>query len=401
MKRPRRLSRNVWLTGFTSLFTDMSSEMVYPLVPFYLTIRLGVGPEIIGVVEGIAESLAALLRVYSGRISDRIGRRKGLAIGGYTASSIGKLLLYLAVSWPMVLAGRVVDRFGKGIRVAPRDAIVAESAPCDIRGRAFGLHRALDTTGAVIGASIALFVVSSTAADPGVYSTVFLLALIPAIVGVVVLAFVRETGTARPAVVPPTFRLMTLDRRLTLFLVASGVFALGNSSNTFLLLRAEDLGTTVAGALFLYVLFNLAHGIVCYPAGWLSDHIGRRTLIVAGYLSFGLIYTGFAVLGTPSLLPVLFIAYGVSVGLGEGVEKALLADIAPETARATLLGLHATIVGVGLLPASLIAGFVWRLIGPETTFSLSAFFGFASAILMAIALWRRPDAASDQEERGR
>ncbi len=380
---------NVIILGLTSLLTDISSEMVYPLIPLYLTAVLGASPAIIGVIEGIAESLASILRVFSGYFSDKLQQRKSITILGYSGSAIGKALLYVAVSWPLVLVSRVVDRFGKGIRSAPRDALIADSTDADKRGNAFGLHRAMDASGATLGVIIAYLLFVSVKDE---FKTTFLLSIIPAVLGVLVLFFVREKK-ASPTVqaVRPQReawwknlgqRWNALDRRLKLFLVIVFVFTLGNSSNQFLLLRAKDRGASDATVILMYLVFNLVKALVSWPAGRLSDGVGRKPLLAAGYLTYGLVYLGFALL-SPSALWGLFAVYGVYIALTEGVEKALVSDIAPNDLRATLIGLHGTFTAVGLLPASVLAGFLWNTFGAAAPF----YFGGAMGGLAAAALW--------------
>lgn len=378
---------NVIILGIASFLTDVSTEMVYPLLPLYLTsARIGASPAIVGLIEGFAESLASLLRVFSGAWSDRIQQRKPIAILGYSFSSLGKILLYLSSSWQLVLAGRLGDRFGKGIRTAPRDALIADSTPADKRGNAFGLHRALDSAGASLGVIIAYVLFVAQKDD---FSFVFLVSLIPAILGVLALFFVREKIAPRPATVvskEPWWknfrsRWHALDRRLKIFLVIVFIFTLGNSSNEFLLLRAKNLGWDDATVILMYLAFNLVYTIVSWPAGRLSDRVGRKRLLVLGYLTYGIVYLGFAIT-SPIALWGLFAFYGVYIALTEGVEKALVSDIAPKDLRATLIGLHATFTGVGLLPASLLAGFLWDGFGPQATF----YFGGAMGVLASAAL---------------
>jgi len=377
---------NVIILGIASFLTDVSTEMVYPLLPLYLTsARIGASPAIVGMIEGMAESLASLLRVFSGYWSDHIQQRKPIAILGYSFSSIGKILLYLSTSWQLVLAGRLGDRFGKGIRTAPRDALIADSTPADKRGNAFGLHRMFDSAGASLGVIIAYVLFVAQKDD---FSFIFLVSIIPAILGVLALFFVREK------IVPVKERTLkepwwqnfgarwhALDRRLKIFLVIVFIFTLGNSSNEFLLLRAKNLGCDDTTVILMYLAFNVVYTIVSWPAGRLSDRIGRKTLLVLGYLTYGIVYLGFAIT-TPIALWGLFAFYGVYIALTEGVEKALVSDIAPKDLRATLIGLHATFTGVGLLPASLLAGFLWDAFGPQATF----YFGGAMGALAAGAL---------------
>lgn len=401
---------NIIVLGIVSLLTDVSTEMVYPLLPLFLTSRLGASPAIVGLIEGIAESLASLLKVFSGYISDRFGRRKPLAIFGYGSSTLGKIILYVAGSWPMVLVARIVDRFGKGIRTAPRDALIADSSDPARRGRAYGLHRTLDTLGASIGVLLAYYFMTAYKGD---YYRVFLWAMVPAVLGVVALFFVRETRSARatgnisekgdgdpvndvpqaatreargltdaqPARLP-AFSWSRLDRRLRGLLIIVFLFALGNSSNQFLLLRARNLGFTPATVLLVYFAYNIAYSLLSYPAGRLSDRVGRKWLLVAGYAMYGLVYVGFALAKAPWHIWALFLAYGSYIALTEGVEKALVADIAPLELRATTIGLHSTLVGIGLLPASLLGGLLWNLLGPQATF----YFGGAMGLLAATGL---------------
>jgi len=368
--------RNVILLGLTSLLTDISSEMVYPLLPFFLTATLGASPAVLGLIEGIAESTASLLKVFSGYLSDRLRRRLPLAILGYAGSVAGKILLVLAGGWGTVLAGRVVDRIGKGIRTAPREKRSRRSVRPAARGRAFGLHRAMDTAGAAAGVLLAYWFLVT---DAGGYTQIFAWSIIPALLGVLILVLVREHRPQAPAALqPPSFRWSILPRRLRVFLIIVMVFTLGNSSNTFLLLRAHALQFTAADVLLLYLVYNAAYACCSYPAGRLSDLIGRRNLLIAGYLSYALVYLGFALLGDgtqPWILWALFAAYGIYSALTEGVEKALVADLAPAEHRATAIGLHATIVGVGLLPASFIAGQIWVALSPEAAFALGGITG--------------------------
>jgi len=373
---------NVIITGITSFLTDISSEMIYPLLPLYLTIQLGASPAIVGLIEGIAESLASLLKVFSGYISDRVQKRKGLAMLGYASSTVGKFLLFLSTSWVWVLGGRVVDRFGKGVRTAPRDALIADSTAKERRGRAFGLHRALDTAGAVVGVGLAYYFLTTRQGD---YKAVFLYSLIPAALGVAVLSLARETKAVKATASerPLSFNWSALPTRLKAFLAVVLLFTLGNSSNQFLLLRAKNLGFTPESVLLLYMAYNIIYALFSYPAGRLSDRIGRKSLLVAGYIFYGLVYFGFALVREASYLWLLFAAYGLYIALTEGVQKALMADLAPVELRATLIGLHATFVGIGLFPASFLAGILWDAFGAPAPF----YFGGAMGLLAALGLW--------------
>ncbi len=377
--------RNIIVLGLASFFTDVASEMVYPLVPLFLTASLGASPAVLGLVEGLAESTASLLKVFSGYLSDRVGNRKWPTILGYTLSGMGKVLLAAATSWGTVLLGRVGDRLGKGIRTAPRDALVADSVADGRHGAAFGLHRALDSSGAVIGVLLAYAFLAQLRSD---YVTVFRWSLIPAAIGIGFLFLVRETPGAGPAGSALSFDWRTLPLRLRRFLLLALAFALGNSSNAFLLLRAGNLGMSGAGTVLLYLAYNVVYAAVSYPAGRLSDRIGRKHMLVAGYAFYGLVYLGFATVGGAQawLLWPLFVLYGAYSGLTDGMEKALIADLAPADVRATALGLHGTLVGVGLFVASLVAGQLWDHVGAAMVFYVGGAMGLGAAAAVACLL---------------
>jgi MFS family permease len=378
---------NVIVTGITSFLTDMATEMVYPLIPLYLT-ALGAPPAILGVIEGFAESTASILKVFSGWLSDKLRRRKPLAILGYSGSMFGRLLLYVSNAWGLVFAGRMVDRIGKGIRNAPRDALIADCTPVGKRGTAFGLHRTMDTLGAAAGVAVAIWLVSTLGRDLGRsdYQRFFLLSLIPAALGVAALLFVREPACAHSARKLPKLSFRGLPAKLKWFLLVVSLFALGNSSNQFLVLRAKGLGMSVVAVLAAYLLYNVVYGLLSYPFGRLSDRVGRKRLLVAGYVFYGLVYIGFALTSRTEFIWLLFALYGVYSALNEGLEKALVADIAPEEHRATFIGLHSTLTGVGLLPASLLAGGLWSLFGAAAPFWFGGALGLLAAIGLAIVL---------------
>lgn len=387
---------NIILLGIASLLTDISSEMIYPILPIYLVTTLGASPAILGLIEGIAESLASLLKVFSGYFSDKIKKRLPFAILGYASSTVGKVFLYISTSWLWVLAARVIDRFGKGMRTAPRDALIADSAKDKQKGAAFGLHRAMDTFGAAIGVLLAYFLIMRYR---GNFKNIFLFSLIPALLGVLFLFFVKE---GKPKVEVSALKLQfsrlsvksdtesriagkwrTLDKRLKLFLVFTLIFTLGNSSNQFLLLRAKTLGSPVSLVILFYLFYNITYALVSYPASRLSDRVGRKKLLVLGYLFYGLVYFGFAVNNSIGNFWFLFGLYGFYIGFTEGVEKALIADIAPVHLRATTIGLHATLVGIGLLPASLLAGILWKFFGAAAPFYFGGFMG----VFSSLGLW--------------
>lgn len=370
---------NVIILGITSLLTDISSEMVYPIIPFFLS-SLGAGPAVLGLIEGIAESLASLLKVFSGYFSDKLKKRKPLAILGYGSSLIGKVILLLSTSWVGVFIARLIDRFGKGVRTAPRDALIADGTPKEKRGRAYGLHRAMDTSGAAIGVLLAYMIIKSNALN---YPKIFLWSIVPAFLGVIILFLVREKISVlwqeRTKI---KFQWKQLPVKLKLFLVVVFIFALGNSSNQFLILRAKSLGHPLTTVLLLYLFYNITYGLLSFPIGRLSDKIGRKNILVIGYFIYGLVYLGFALIGNHSWLWLLFGVYGFYSAFTEGVEKAFVSDIASQEIRGTLIGLHATLNGIGLLPASLIAGGLWQAFGAPAPF----YFGGGLGIIAAIGL---------------
>lgn len=382
LAKKRQTTNTVFILGLVSLFTDISTEMIYPLLPLYLTTVLGATPAIMGVIEGIAESLASLLKTYSGYISDRVQRRKPLAILGYGAATVGKLFLYLSTSWGWVLFGRVVDRFGKGIRTAPRDALIADASAVGRLGHSFGLHRAMDTLGAAIGIAIAYFLFKTA---NGQFTRIFLLAMIPGVLGVLLLFLVKEKKPAQKSAqaVHPLAGWRTLSPRLKAFFLVAFLFTLGNSSNQFLILRASSLGIEPLDVILAYLTCTIVYALSAYPAGRLSDRIGRRTLLVFGYLFYGIVYLGFSVARTEFQVWFLFGVYGLYSGLTEGVEKALVAELCPGESRATMLGIHATLVGIGLLPASLIGGLLWKVAGPAAPF----YFGGTAGLLAALGMY--------------
>ena len=382
----RGISRNVFILGITSFLTDLSSEVVYPLVPLFLTSVLGAPFAVVGLIEGIAESTACVLKVFSGWLSDRSGRRRPLTILGYGISAIAKPLLAAATGWPLVLALRFGDRLGKGIRVAPRDALIADSSEPASRGRVFGFHRAADTAGAALGALMALAALGLIGER---YRTIFLISAIPGALGVASLFFIRERTRPHGHALPPRLSLSGFDRRFKLFLLASAIFAVGNSSDTFLILRAKDLGLSAFGAVLAYVIFNLVYSAFSMPAGSLSDRIGRRRIIAAGFVVFSLVYLGFALTGASAAVWPLFAVYGIYMAMTEGIGKAFAADMAPPHARGTALGTYGTVIGLLTFFSSLIAGLLWDAVGPRAPFFFGAVSGLAATLVLLLALRER------------
>lgn len=378
--------RNIIMLGLVSCFADISSEMVYPLIPLYLTAAFGATPMLVGVIEGIAESIASLLKVFSGYISDRFQRKKAIAFCGYATGVLYKIALLFAGSWSGILLARVIDRFGKGIRTAPRDVMVSESADNDGMGRAFGIHKMLDMAGSAVGILLAFFLVRSI--GEGGYRTIFAISIIPVGVALCLFFFIREKRENREAVRRERFwrNMSRLDGRLKLYLAVTFLFTLGNSSNSFLLLRASDIGFSSSGAILLYFVYNMTASILALPCGRLSDRVGRKGLLVGGYLIFSLVYFGFAFCGSKPLMVLIFVVYGVFTAMTAGVERAFIAEIAPAELKGTMLGLHSTQAGIALLPASVIAGALWDGVGASAPFVYGGALSLLSAVILAAKL---------------
>ena len=385
--------QNVIFLGLVSFFADISSEMVYPLIPLYITSVFGATPVLVGIIEGIAESVAGLLKVFSGYISDRYQRKKPLAFFGYATGLLYKLALLLAGSWVGILGARVIDRLGKGIRTAPRDVMVAESANRQQMGKAFGVHKALDMAGSAVGILLAYFLMKSNGS--GGYKTVFLLSIIPVLFALGMFALIREKREPRAMGPREPFwkHARELDRNLQLYLAVSFLFTLGNSSNTFLLLKANATGFSSTDVILLYFLYNVVSALLAIPFGKRSDAVGRKKVLVAGYLMFALVYLGFAFATSKAVLIGAFVLYGFYTAMVAGVERAFIAEIAPPKLKGTLLGLQSTLVGIALLPASIIAGVLWNSIGSYAPFTLGAILAILAAVLLGVFFRTQPSKA--------
>jgi MFS family permease len=394
------ITRNVILASLTSFFTDISSEMIYPLLQAFVAMimaaqRAHLGP-VLGIIEGIAESTAGLLKVFFGYYSDKIQKRRLPAIAGYSTSALAKFLLVLgSLGWYFILLARFLDRAGKGIRTAPRDALISESTPKEAQGKAFGFHRGMDFGGATLGTLICLFLVlrfmdpvTKTLKDLASFYTLFLISIIPAFIGVIFLFFIKEERceaeqTAKKQESKPNLNIRLYHKNLRIFFLAQLIFTLGNSSNQFLLLRSMNLGYALTTVILMYLIFNLSTALLSTAFGSLSDRIGRKTLLMAGYALYAVVYIGFGFI-RPSNSPLLWVfwpLYGIYYAMTEGIEKAFVLDRAPQDSKATALGLYHTIVGVGLLPASVIAGTLFAL-APSAPF----LFGGAMALVTVVIL---------------
>ena len=386
MKKMFGLPQTVFTLGLVSLLTDLSSEMIYPILPLFLANVIGVSTTFIGLVEGIAESTASLLKIFSGWLSDKLGKRKQLILAGYGFSSITKPFMALATAGWHVLGLRFLDRLGKGVRGAPRDAMIADVTDPGERGKAFGFHRAMDTMGAIIGPAAAFIILSFT--NDG-YRPLFLIATIPAMIAVgIIVTGVRDEvkfAGSSPSPLPSPIKgegvrngtLRQIPRNFVFLLIIIGIFTLGNSSDAFLILRAQGIGVDVKLIPILWLFFNLIYTLVSMPAGSLSDRIGRRRVILIGFAVYSLCYAGFAFASKAWHAWLLFGIYGIYYGMTEGVIRAYIADIIPRDIRATSYGIYNFVVGVLLLPANLLTGFIWKTLGP------TAAFGFGATLALA------------------
>jgi len=404
----RGITRNVVVLGVVSLLTDISSELLIMVIPLFLANVLAATPVVIGLVEGIAESAAAVLKLGSGALSDRLARRRVLVGTGYGTSVLAKALYLVAATWPVVLVARVGDRLGKGIRTAPRDALIADSTPPEARGRAFGLHRAMDTTGAVIGVALAALVIDhvqggAVLLELETFRILALVALVPGVLAVLVVAIgvrdvrrsPRSVASSAPGTVPaprdapPAVTgagLRDLPAAFWLFTLATGLFTLGNSSDAFLALRSQDLGVGVRDLLLIAVAFNVVDALVAWPMGALSDRLGRRRLLAAAWSLYAIVYAGFAVAGGSGVVLPLWLLYGAYYGVNEAVGRALVADLATPERRATAYGIVNAVVGLAILPASVVAGLLWDGVGPAAPFWFGA--GCAAAGILVLGFVR-------------
>jgi MFS family permease len=406
--RYRRLPRNVFAISFVSLLNDASSEIIYPLLPVFLSLTLGASPGIVGLIEGTAESVSSLLKLFAGHFSDRFGKRKAFVVFGYTLSSFARPLLAFALNWYQVLAIRLADRVGKGVRSAPRDAMIADTVAIEDRGLAFGFHRAMDHTGAVVGPLIGyvlvlLFAANRNAPTAGDFNKIFLLASVPALAAVLVVSiFVRESHEPKAAIAvkpeksiapPVKLSLRGFDANFKRFLLLVALFTLSNSSDAFLLLRAQSAGVSVVAIPLLWAMLHVSKVASSLFGGDLSDRLGRRRLIVSGWILYSAVYAGFAFVTNSVSVWILFLIYGIYFGLAEGAEKALVADLVKPEQRGTAYGLYNLAFGITVLPASLLMGALWNWRGPRTAFLVSAALGATAGVLLIVMVKTRGDSA--------
>ena len=400
-QRYRGLPRNVFALSLVSLLNDTSSEIIYPLLPAFLFLTLGATPFAIGLIEGFAESIASILKLFSGYLSDKFGNRKLPVFFGYSLAAVTRPFLAFVTSWPQVLVVRMTDRVGKGIRGAPRDALIAQDVEPERRGLAFGFNRAADHMGAVVGPLVAFLLLSYLAADSSnptarEYQRVFLFASIPVVLGLFVIVFFVREEKKKPVhgeENPIKFSLSEFDGNFKRFLWVVALFTLSNSTDAFLLLRAEQTGIAPAMLPLLWMVLHLSKVISSLAGGNLSDKIGRKKMIVAGWVVYAAVYIGFAFAGSAWQAWALFIIYGVYFGLTEGVEKALVADMVTDEKRGTGYGFYNLFYGITVLPASLLFGLLWSSVGVKTAFGVSASISIIAAMLLLGIKTKEPERA--------
>jgi len=396
-KRIWGFNPNVFFLGIVSMLTDVSTELIFTLVPLFLANVLKAPFTAIGLVGGLSESADPIFRLFSGWLSDKIGKRKPLTVLGYGISTLAKPFMYLASNWGMVLVIRFSERIGKGMRTSPRDALIADSVSAEERGRSFGFHRALDTSGSVLGLTIAAIIIyllqgGELQLSLKTYQWLVVAGVVPAVLSVLVLVTLVHEKERSPSPIDSSGSRLSLNKpttgfspRFKLFLAILAVFTLGNSSDFFVILRAQNLGAPLIHIVLMLVLFNITYAVTSLPAGILSDRLGRRWVIAMGWSIYALVYLGFAAASSLWQVWVLFAGYGIYYGMEKGVARAFVADLVPVERRGTAYGLYHGIVSLTLLPASLLAGWLWQTIGPPAPFYLGAGLAFL-AMLGLLAL---------------
>ncbi len=380
------IKKNVIVLGLASFFTDISSEMLYPIIPIFLTSVLGAPMSIVGLIEGIAESTASILKALSGWFSDKIKKRRPFVIGGYFLSALSKPLLFLAYIWPTVLVARFIDRFGKGLRTSARDAMIADSTEAAYRGKAFGFHRAMDTLGACIGPLLAILFLNIFKDN---LRDVFLIAFIPALLTVLVLVFfLKKEDKVLPDRSESSIdiRSVRFGPNFKKFLLISSIFAIGNSSDVFLIMRAKSVGLSISLVILVYVLYNISYSLLSTPFGILSDKLSRKSVITVGYLIFAIVYIGFGLFANAKTIWYLFVIYGFYIAMTEGVGKAFIADMVEPRFIGTAMGFYYCVTGLLTFFASFIAGLLWTHVGVSAPFLYGAVTAGISCIIFIILM---------------
>jgi MFS family permease len=379
----RTLDPEVRSLGLVSFFADLSSEIVYPLFPIFVTTVLGLPVAVLGLIEGVAEATASITKYPFGQAADYTGRHRPFVLGGYGLAAVGKLIIALSYGWPLALTGRFVDRFGKGMRTASRDDLIAANTKPEQQGLAFGLHRTMDTMGAVVGPLVALLLVQLHVP----LRWIFAIAVIPGFVSVLVILWLVKEHRAEPR--RNAFRLsLPASPAFRWLLAGSLLFAVGNSSDMFILLRAKNLGMGTAAVILLYVLYNVVYSAGSLPLGGLSDRVGQFPVVLTGYALFAAVYLGFATAGSGWTLAALFAVYGLYIAATEGTSKALIGRAIPTGQRASALGLYYTATGLASFAASTVGGVLWSAVGPWATFAWGASAAVAAAALMLLGRGR-------------
>lgn len=386
------LSRTTFLFAFASLFSDISTEMLYPVLPVFLTQTLNAGGSIVGLVDGFAQATQNIVQGFSGTLSDRLQRRKPIALAGYFLAAIGKPLMGLATVWPVVFGGRLLDRLGAGARSAPRDALIASSVSAANRGRAFGLEGVGDNAGAFLGPLLAVFLLY--ALHVGI-RTIFYLAVIPGLLAFAMVLLVKEQPAAAKAKID--IRLRQFPKGYWRYLAVTALFGLGNSSNAFLILRTQDIGASLETTILIYAGFNLVAALISYPAGSLTDRWGGKSVLLASFVIFLVAYLGFALTQNIAVIAALFVFYGLYQGIFRTVGKALASHLVPEHLRASGIGWYNTTVGLLQLVASVVAGVLWDRVGHAAVFYYGAVFAVVGIIALLLLIAGGNRVSSDHE----
>jgi MFS family permease len=386
------LSRNSFLLAAASLFADTSTEMLYPVLPVFLTRTLKASGSIVGLIDGFAQAAQNIVQGFSGALSDRLQKRKGIALAGYLAAAIAKPLMGISTVWQGVFGARLLDRLGAGTRSAPRDALIASSVDEDVRGKAFGLEGIGDNTGAFVGPLFAIFLLYSLRVG---IRTIFYLAIIPGLLAFFTVLLVTERRAAVTAKSKMDVNLRQFPSEYWKYLSVIAIFGLGNSTNSFLILRTQDIGARLETTILMYALFNLAAALISYPAGSFSDKLGRKNVLLTSFIVFALTYIGFANAQNVLIFAALFIFYGLYQGIFRAVGKAFASDFVPENLRASGVGWYSSTVGLLQLVASVVAGLLWDRVGHAAVFYYGAIFGLAGSIGLIVLIPKRdhPSAA--------
>ncbi len=387
------LSRNTLFLAASSLFADISTEMLYPILPVFLTQTLKASGSIVGLIDGFAQATQNIVQGFSGTLSDRLGRRRAVALAGYLLSAVAKPLMGLAPGWPILFGGRLLDRLGAGARSAPRDALIAASVEKQNRGRAFGLEGLCDNAGACLGPLLAAFLLYVLNVD---IRSIFFLAVIPGLLAFLMVLQVRERRVKVPAESKIDASLRRFPRAYWKYLLATALFGLGNASNSFLILETRNIGASLGQTIFIYAGFNFVAALISYPAGTLSDRWGRRNVLLASFVVFLIAYGGFALTQNVIIIGALFIFYGLYQGIFRAVGKALASDFVPDELRASGIGWYSTTVGLLQLVASIVAGVLWDRVSHTAVFCYGAFFAAVGIASLLSLVPRWPERNSPQ-----